>query len=50
MSRRARSYREAYAAKHDPDVWEAPDWRDSRDADEDEIPENDEAEPVHTLN
>lgn len=45
MSRRARTYREAYEAKHNPDAWDSTDWRSERDSEEDEIPEN-EDEPL----
>jgi hypothetical protein len=49
MSRRARAYRDAYEAKHNPDAWE-PDWRDERDSDEIELPErDDEPLPSNTL-
>jgi hypothetical protein len=42
MSRRARTYREAYEAKHNPDTWDfAPTWQDDRDSDDDELPERD---------
>lgn len=48
MSRRARTYREAYEAKHNPDAWEFT-WQDERDTDDDELPEPDsEPLPIHT--
>lgn len=47
MSRRAREYAEAHAAKH-PEYWEQ-DWRDERDNDDNEVPERDEPPPSNTF-
>lgn len=51
MSRRARTYREAYEAKHNPDIWDfAPSWQDERDEDDTELPErDDDAPPSNTF-
>lgn len=51
MSRRARTYREAYEAKHNPDAWDfAPTWQAERDEDDAELPErDDDAPPSNTF-
>jgi len=47
-SRRARERQDAYTAKHHPERWECQHWSEERDQDDDEIPDREEPEPIHT--
>ena len=60
MSRRARERQEASDAKHYPERWQGFElghhalvslrrWQDERDDGEEELPEREEPEPVHTF-